>query len=114
AAFVGMAAATPGLPTDGVGGGDTGNSAAPSLPDTGSASPNLDNGLTSIDMPKIGGASWQMPAKRHHDHDWGKDFCEHYKGHSSLPGSNGSFQHKCQAKHNSIAHGKAEIAGVPF
>jgi hypothetical protein len=110
AAFVGMTAATPGLPSDGFGPDSGNSSAAPALPDTGSASPNLDNGLTSVDMPKLGGVSWQMPSKRHHDDLHG--FCKSINGRSDLPGDRSSFQHKCKSKNNSVARGKAEIAGV--
>lgn len=106
AAFVGSALAA--SPIDGIGNNSGGsNTATPSAPSTSSVSGLSNNGLTSVDMPKVSGVSFMM---RHH-HDGNVD-CKGLSGKSSLPGDNGKLQHPAQCKDNSVAHGKAQIAGV--
>jgi hypothetical protein len=110
AAFIGSALAA--SPIDGIGNSAGGNSpgaaSTPSTPDTSSTGGLTNNGLTGIAMPTISGVSFQMPA-RHHDR--GLD-CKGLSGKTSLPGEHSSFQHPAQCKNNSVAHGKAEVAGI--
>jgi hypothetical protein len=107
AAFVGTALAA--SPIDGVGvpgGNDPSGAAsspeAPKLPDT---SQVLDNPVTKLQAPKINGIAYVVPS------DNGSLHCYLFDGETSLPGRHGKFQHPTQCKHNSVAHGKAEIAG---
>jgi hypothetical protein len=110
AAFIGSALAA--SPIGGIAnptGGDSPSAAStPSAPDTSSTGGLTNNGLANVEVPKVSGVAFQMPAK-HHDGDLD---CKGLSGKSSLPGGNGSFQHKAQCKNNSVAHGKAEIAGI--
>jgi hypothetical protein len=105
AAFVGTVFAA--SPIDGIGGNDAGTGTGNSAPSTSSTGSPLSNGLTNVEMPKIGSVAY---VTKRHDHD-GLD-CHGLNGKSSLPGSSGHLQHPAQCKKNSVAHGKADIAGV--
>jgi hypothetical protein len=107
AAFVGLASAAPSLPIDN--NGDSSSPLGGTSQDSGTmpSTSGLDNGLTSVDMPKIGGVSF---VTRHHHGD-DADFCHGLGGKSDLPGEGGRFSHPCKSKDNSFLDGKAEIAG---
>jgi hypothetical protein len=105
AAFIGSALAA--SPIDGIGNSNSGNSNAASTPATPSTS-GLHNSLTSVDMPTLSGSGVSYVTRRH---DGNLD-CKGLKGRSSLPGTGGHLQHPTQCKDNSVAHGKAEVAGL--
>jgi hypothetical protein len=107
AAFIGSALAA--SPIDGIGNGtgDGGNSNAASTPDTPSTS-GLTGGLANVEKPTLSGSGVSY-VMRHHD---GNLHCKGVKGGSSLPGTGGHLQHPTQCKDNSVAHGKAEVAGL--
>jgi hypothetical protein len=82
---------------------------APAVPDTSKQLPAISNGLMNVQMPKVGTAAFHgAPVDRHDDLCVaGKDDDKTDFGHGN------NFQHPCQSKHNSVGHGKAEIAGIP-
>ena len=91
-----------------INGADAGQQ-APAVPDTSKQLPAISNGLMNVQMPKVGTAAFHgVPADKHDDLCVaGKDDDKTDFGHGN------NFQHPCQSKHNSIGHGKAEIAGIP-
>ena len=101
AAFIGSALAA--SPTDGIGGlgnnnngGDSSATGTSSMPSTSGLS---NNGLTSVDMPKVSGSGVSYITKHH-----GNDF--------DVPGG-GGVQAPVKQKHNSVADkGKADVAGI--
>lgn len=60
--------------------------------------------LMTSEMPRVTTAAYSTP--------W-HDPCHGLSGSQNLPGHN-TFQHPCQAKHNSVGKGNVQIAGVPL
>jgi hypothetical protein len=104
AAFVGAMFA--GSPIDAIGNntGGAGNNAVPAV--GAPQLPAVANGLTNVQAPNIAGVAYVT--KKHNDLN-----CKPLSGNTKLPiGHNTNVDHPVQCKDDSVARGKAQIAGI--